>query len=142
MGLFQHVNVSQNRHHCPLKLFSKLVRVQTLFAAPVATAHPPNLPIPGNMQTTRFLDIEDDPPRLRIPFVGVGVSVGDTFQSFCKFWRVASNILLIYRPTVGKPKAKLEFALSEYYKLLNLANHLPETMTYSKSAPSHVFVFQ
>jgi len=114
-------------------LMLNTTRVQTLYAAPVVTSFPPTLPIPGDTETQSAVGTNTS----RIEFVGVS----DAFQSFCKFWRIVSKILLVYRPTVGKPKAPLEFALSEYRKLLDLANQLPETMVYFKGAPSYIFVF-
>ncbi|EXJ68129.1 uncharacterized protein A1O5_08744 [Cladophialophora psammophila CBS 110553] len=108
--------------------------VQTLYATPVVTKYPPMIPIPGETQPPPG----DDAGKSKIEFSGPG----DTFQSFCKFWKTASGILLKYRPVEGKPNATLEFTLSEYHKIVALTNHLPETMSYLSGAASHVFVFQ
>ncbi|RMZ87166.1 hypothetical protein DV736_g5613, partial [Chaetothyriales sp. CBS 134916] len=110
--------------------------LQTLYARPVATSYPPVLPIPGCVETDASPG-DDAAENLRIKFSGPG----DIFQSFCKFWKTASDIILKYRPTEGESNATLEFTLSEYHKILALTSQLPVTMACIPGAASHVFVF-
>ncbi|KIW32088.1 uncharacterized protein PV07_03660 [Cladophialophora immunda] len=110
--------------------------VQTLYATSVVTKYPPTVPIPGASEGQ--ISPADDAGASKIKFSGPG----DTFQSFCKFWKTASTILLKYRPAQGEPNATLEFTLSEYRKIVGLTDLLPKKMSYLSGAESHVFVFQ
>jgi hypothetical protein len=80
-------------------------------------------------------DICAYPPKLPIPSdTGQGVphplhaSTNSPFPYFCKFWTIASEVLLIYRRRHADESTLLSFALSRYHRLLALVDSLPDNM--------------
>jgi hypothetical protein len=76
--------------------------------------YPPTLPKPGDLS-------QNHPP----PFY---TSTSSPFPYFCKFWTIASEVLLVYRQKHFDDSTLLSFALSRYQRLLALVDSLPDHM--------------
>ncbi|KAI0122990.1 hypothetical protein BJ170DRAFT_120071 [Xylariales sp. AK1849] len=94
------------------------------------------------VNTTKPLEY---PPALPVPAtitISIPPEEGRTFMTFCTFWTIVCQVLLVYRVTDQPQKVSLSFAYFQYNKLLLLADGLGDSMRRSNDRPSHVFIFQ
>ena len=96
---------------------------------------PPGIPIPGKGGTRSSEDDKADKTRLED-------GAGQIFPCFCSLWTIASEVTLLYRSPEKQKDIPLAFALSRYYRLLDLADSLPSLTIRNDSSPSYVLVFQ
>ena len=114
-----------------------LHRMQSLYAFPACTKYPPLLPIPGYAE-----DATTAPGGPKAPEPPAPLMVGQVFASFCSFWTLVSDILFVYHRPNGRQAPSLDFAQSNYERLLTWADALSHSMVRAEESSSHVLMFQ
>ncbi|KAL7934722.1 hypothetical protein V8C35DRAFT_301682 [Trichoderma chlorosporum] len=128
--------IQRNMAHAAWGIYSYLT-AQALFRASDPIEYPPLLPFPPmTAQGTKAEDGDSSEPTIPAAMYG-----SYTFFTFCQFWTIVNEVLVVYHSAGRRGEPALIFAFLKYHKLLHWVDGLPKLMERTKTSPAHVWLF-